>query len=80
MGGALIVLGACFATPAIGQRLAVSGVTPRPVTPRGDRWPTRDSVALARLDDHHVGDAVRVSVLRESRKVEVTVTLVGGAS
>jgi S1-C subfamily serine protease len=41
-----------------------------------------DSVArlLARLDDHQVGDAVRVSVLRESRKVEVTVTLVGGGS
>jgi S1-C subfamily serine protease len=41
-----------------------------------------DSVArlLARLDDYQVGEAVRVSVLRESRKVEVTVTLVGGAS
>ena len=36
IAGALIVLGAWFATPAIGQRLAVSGVTPRPVVPRGD--------------------------------------------
>ena len=37
IGGALIVVGAWFATPAIGQRPVVtSGVTPRPVTPRGD--------------------------------------------
>jgi S1-C subfamily serine protease len=39
-----------------------------------------DSVAglLARLDDHQVGDAVRLSILPDSRKVDVTVTLVGG--
>ena len=40
-----------------------------------------ESVArlLARLDDRQVGDAVRVTILREGRKVDVTVTLVGGA-
>jgi S1-C subfamily serine protease len=38
-----------------------------------------ESVArlLARLDEHRVGDAVRLSLLREGRKVEVTVTLIG---
>jgi S1-C subfamily serine protease len=34
---------------------------------------------LARLDDHEVGEAVRVTVLRDGRNVDVTVTLVGGA-
>ena len=40
-----------------------------------------ESVArlLARLDDHEVGDGVRLTILRDGRKVEVTVTLVGGA-
>ena len=40
-----------------------------------------DSVArlFARLDDYRVGDVVRLSVLRDSRKVEVTATLAGGA-
>ena len=40
-----------------------------------------ESVArlLARLDDHQVGDGVRLTILRDGRKVEVTVTLVGGA-
>jgi S1-C subfamily serine protease len=40
-----------------------------------------ESVArlLARLDDRHVGDGVRLTILRDSRRVEVTVTLVGGA-
>ena len=40
-----------------------------------------ESVArlLARLDDHQVGDSVRLTVLREGRKVEMTVILVGGA-
>jgi hypothetical protein len=36
IGGALILLSAWFVIPAIGQRVAVSEVTPRPVTPRGD--------------------------------------------
>jgi S1-C subfamily serine protease len=40
-----------------------------------------DSVArlLARLDDHQVGDIVRLSILRDGRKTEVTATLAGGA-
>jgi len=40
-----------------------------------------ESVArlLARLDDHQVGDGVRLTILRDARKVEVVVTLVGGA-
>jgi S1-C subfamily serine protease len=40
-----------------------------------------ESVArlFARLDDHQVGDGVRLTILRDSRRVEVTVTLVGGA-
>jgi S1-C subfamily serine protease len=40
-----------------------------------------ESVArlLARLDDHQVGDGVRLTILRNGRKIEVTVTLVGGA-
>ena len=40
-----------------------------------------ESVArlLARLDDHQAGDRVRLTILRDGRKVEVTVTLVGGA-
>jgi S1-C subfamily serine protease len=40
-----------------------------------------ESVArlLARLDDHQVGDGVRLTILRDGRRVEVTVTLVGGA-
>jgi S1-C subfamily serine protease len=40
-----------------------------------------ESVArlLARLDDHQVGDGVRLTILRDGRKVEVPVTLVGGA-
>jgi S1-C subfamily serine protease len=40
-----------------------------------------DSVArlLARLDDHRMGDIVRLSILRDSRKIEVAVTLAGGA-
>jgi S1-C subfamily serine protease len=40
-----------------------------------------ESVArlLARLDDHQVGDGVRLTILRDGRTVEVTMTLVGGA-
>ena len=40
-----------------------------------------ESVArlLARLDDHRVGDGVRLTILRDGRKVEEIVTLVGGA-
>jgi hypothetical protein len=39
-----------------------------------------DTVArlLARLDDHEVGEA-RMTILRDGRTVDVTVTLVGGA-
>jgi S1-C subfamily serine protease len=39
-----------------------------------------DSVArlLARLDEHEVGDAVRVTVLRDGKQTEVTVTLQPG--
>ena len=36
IGVVLILLGASFVIPAIGQRGAVGDVTPRPVTPRGD--------------------------------------------
>jgi membrane-associated protease RseP (regulator of RpoE activity) len=36
ISGALLVLSAWFVIPAIGQRVALSEVTPRPVTPRGD--------------------------------------------
>jgi S1-C subfamily serine protease len=36
IGVVLILLGASFVGQAIGQRVAVSDVTPRPVTPRGD--------------------------------------------
>ena len=32
-----------------------------------------------RFDDHQVGDGVRLTILRDGRRVEVTVTLVGGA-
>ncbi|MBX9810438.1 MAG: trypsin-like peptidase domain-containing protein [Burkholderiales bacterium] len=40
-----------------------------------------ESVAklFARLDDFQVGDAVRLSVLRESRKIEISVTLQPGS-
>lgn len=33
---------------------------------------------LARLDDHPVGEAVRLTVLRDGKKVDVTVTLQAG--
>jgi hypothetical protein len=36
-------------------------------------------VALGDLQEHRVGDAVRLSILRDNRKIEVTVTLAGGA-
>lgn len=36
IGGALILLSAWFVIPTIGRRLAVTDVTPRPVTPRSD--------------------------------------------
>jgi S1-C subfamily serine protease len=36
IGGAWILLSAWFVIPATGQRAAVTEVTPRPVTPRGD--------------------------------------------
>ena len=64
IGGAPIPLIAWFVIPPIGQRLAVTDVTPPPVTPRGY---------------HQVGDGVRLTIFREGPKVEVTVTLVGGA-
>ena len=35
--------------------------------------------ALGDLQEHRVGDAVRLSILRHNRKIEVTVTLAGGA-
>ena len=43
---------------------------------------TVDSVPrlLARLDDYRVGDSVRLGVVRDARKVEVTVTLQAGPS
>ena len=33
---------------------------------------------LAPLDDHQVGEAVRVTVLRDGQKVDLTVTLQAG--
>jgi S1-C subfamily serine protease len=34
---------------------------------------------LSRLDDHRVGDTVRLTVLRDGRRIEVDVTLQGGS-
>jgi S1-C subfamily serine protease len=64
-----------------GVQLAADGrMVPGDVIVAIDGRPV-DSVPrlLARLDDHEVGEAVRVTILRDGRTVDVTVTLVGGA-
>ena len=66
----------------------LQGVRPQPdgtITP-GDiivavDGSTVEGVArlLSRLDDHRVGDTVRLTVLRDGRRIEVDVTLQGGS-
>ncbi|MDQ3565693.1 MAG: trypsin-like peptidase domain-containing protein [Pseudomonadota bacterium] len=62
-----------------GARIDAEGITPGDIIVSLDDKPV-DSVAklLGRLDDFRVGDAVRVTVLRESGKTELTVTLQAG--
>ncbi|MGH8568269.1 MAG: S1C family serine protease, partial [Gammaproteobacteria bacterium] len=56
-----------------------AGITPRDIIVAIDGKPV-DSVArlLGLLDDHGVGQAVRVEVLREGAKTELTITLEAG--
>ncbi len=63
-----------------GARIDEAGITPGDIIVSIGGTPV-DSVAklLGLLDDHHVGEAVRVEVLRESGKTELTVTLQAGS-
>jgi S1-C subfamily serine protease len=64
-----------------GAQLAADGsMVPGDIIVAVDGRPV-ESVArlLARLDDHQVGEEVSLTILRDGRRVEVTVTLVGGA-
>jgi S1-C subfamily serine protease len=63
-----------------GARMDEVGITPGDIIVAIDGKPV-DSVAklLSRLDDHRVGEAVRVEVLREGGKTELTVTLEAGS-
>ena len=62
-----------------GARIDAEGITPGDIIVAVDDKPV-DSVAklLGRLDDFRVGEAVRVTVLRESGEAELTVTLQAG--
>ncbi|MFH0340656.1 MAG: S1C family serine protease [Chromatiales bacterium] len=62
-----------------GARIDAEGITPGDIIVAVDDKPV-DSVAklLGRLDDFRVGEAVRVTVLREGGKAELTVTLQAG--
>ncbi len=64
-----------------GAQLAADGsMVPGDIIVAIDGRPVESVARLfARLDDHQVGDSVRLTVLREGRRVELTVTLVGGA-
>ena len=63
-----------------GARIDEDGITPGDVIVAIGGKPV-DSVAklLGVLDDHRVGDAVPVAVLREGGKTELTVTLQAGS-
>ncbi|MGH8490664.1 MAG: S1C family serine protease [Gammaproteobacteria bacterium] len=62
-----------------GARIDAEGITPGDIIVALDDKPV-DSVAklLGRLDDFRLGDAVRVTVLREGGKTDLTVTLQAG--
>jgi len=62
-----------------GARIDAEGITPGDIIVSVDDKPV-DSVAklLSRLDDFRVGETVRVTVLREGGKTELTVTLQAG--
>jgi S1-C subfamily serine protease len=63
-----------------GARINKDGITPGDIIVAIGGKPV-DSVAklLALLDDHRVGEAVPVEVLREGGKTELTVTLQAGS-
>jgi S1-C subfamily serine protease len=80
--GALSAAGSPAAAVGLrGVELAADGrMVPGDIIVAIDGRPVESVARLfARLDDHQVGDAARLTILRDGRKMEVAVTLVGGA-